>query len=268
MEWSYRFPITPMEVEPLYPQVGRALALRAELASRARCPRLWALTDRFRRAERGNRRLGRGLRYGWLALAVINWLLGSLLMLVGLTEPQGPAPLLTVGAVGLGIAGGYLWKHGRTLLGVLALLQAVLFTVGALGSPEKMGELLLPGILSFLLGFAALLLRKRRRVPFERAARRLLRGKDTASAAEGVWVTFSEGGMHIGQDGSEEHWDFSYGEITALVETEDLLLPICLDHILVLQKKNLCNGTMAELRALLSSRVRYLSAAEEADTAR
>ena len=181
MEWTYRFQITPLEPERLYPQVSRALVRRAELLSRARLPRLWALTDRLNRKKRTGRRMSKGRQYAWKALAVVNWLLGGLLLMVGLTEPTGPATVLAVGAVGLGAGGGYLWRRGRTLLGVLALLQAALFTVGALGNPEKLGELLVPGVVSLVLGVAALL-RRRRRLPYEREARRLLWGKDNGTA--------------------------------------------------------------------------------------
>lgn len=257
MEWTYRFQITPLEPERLYPQVSRALVRRAELLSRDQFPRLWALTDRLNQKKRTGRRASKGRQYAWKALAVVNWLAGALLLMAGLTEPMGSTPVLAAGAVGLGAAGGYLWKHGRTTLGVLALLQAALFTVGALGNPEKLGELLVPGVVSLVLGVAALL-RRRRRLPYEREARRLLWGKDKADGMEGVWVAFSQAGLTVGREGLEAHWDLPYQEMAFLMETEDLLLMFHGEQMLCLQKKDLCTGTMSELRAQLSREVQYL----------
>ena len=47
MEQIFSFHVTPPDPDRLCSQVTRALEQRTEVLSREKCPRLWALADRF-----------------------------------------------------------------------------------------------------------------------------------------------------------------------------------------------------------------------------
>lgn len=121
METVCTFSITPLD-RALLPQVQTLLAKRVELDSRRRLPKLWALTDRLNRAERAPQAVQVRRRHRRSILGVLYWALGLFLLLPGLMEPQSLlVPLLTgAAAYGAGIAA--LWRHRRTLLGILSLL--------------------------------------------------------------------------------------------------------------------------------------------------
>lgn len=95
---SYTFRIGPYDTNKLLPQVSKALEKRTELISRERFPGMWKLTDKFNSMARGRTR-GR-LRTGMMSILCI--LLGLVLFVPGLMEPQKLFVPLTTGAVAIG----------------------------------------------------------------------------------------------------------------------------------------------------------------------
>ena len=159
METVCTFSITPLD-RALLPQVQTLLAKRVELDSRRRLPKLWDLTDRLNRAERAPQAVQVRRRRRRSILGVLCWALGLFLLLPGLVEPQSLlVPLLTgAAAYGAGIAA--LWRHRRTLLGILSLLQGALLTFAGANS-ETLGRFLFLGTFGLFLGLAPLIYRPR-----------------------------------------------------------------------------------------------------------
>lgn len=145
METVCAFSITPLDRALAPPGTKSLLAKRVELDSRRRLPKLWALTDRLNRAERAPQAVQVRRRRRRSILGVLCWALGLFLLLPGLMEPHSLlAPLLTgAAAYGAGIAA--LWRHRRTLLGILSLLQGALLTFAGANS-ETLGRFLFLGI--------------------------------------------------------------------------------------------------------------------------
>ena len=253
------FQITPLDPQRLCPQVSRALEKRTELLSRQKYPKLWEWTDKLNRVEKVSQSVQkrRSKRRGWLGL--VNWLLGTVLLTPALLEPQTLLVPLLVGAVGFGAGTWALWRTRRTLLAGLSLVMGVLFCAGALGNPAELGRLLALGIAGVVIGVAALLFRKREKPnPFDRAARQLLREKSEQAGTEHIRVAFSEEGITIGQEDREAGGRMlPYSDVTLVLETEDLLLPVLQGAMILLQKKDLLAGSLEELRALLSARTQY-----------
>lgn len=258
LEQTFLFQITPLDITRLRPQVSRALEKRAELISRQKCPRMWELTDKLNSVERvpqavrENRRKRRGF------LGLLNWMLGVVLLMPGLMEPAELIFPLLVGALGFGTGTVSLWRNKRTLLGILSLVLSVLLCMGVWGNFERLGGWLPLGIAALVIGIAALLTRKReKKNPFDRAAEQLLQGKAAEYGQGKMQVCVSSRGMTAGMEEGEKckplcaSFDF-------VLETEDLLLPIFDDSVVILQKKDLLTGTIFELRELLSEQTQYI----------
>lgn len=80
-------------------------------------------------------------------------------------------------------------------------------------------------------------------------------------------MAFSEEGMSIGleNEGPADRL-FPYSSFEFVLETEDLLLPICDDSIMVLQKKDQLTGTVPELAEFLGKRTQYVRIRALADS--
>lgn len=260
MEQIFSFQMTPLNPETLYPQVSRALEKRTELISRQKCPKMWKLTDKLNDAPKAPQAVQEKRKKRRTLLGLINWVLGSLLLMAGITEPQNLLIPLLVGAVGFGSGVAVLWRSKRTLLGVLSFIVGAIFCIGALGNPAELGGLLVLGVLDMGIGVAALLTRKRQPShSFHRAARQLLQKQGGQREIEKLRVSFAHDGMNILQEGKEEEiCPFPYSEFDFVLETEELLLPIYHDSITILQKKDLVTGTIPELREFLGERVSYI----------
>lgn len=265
---EFVFCITPLDPEALQPQVCRALEKRLEQHSRQKCPALWRLTDWLRRVPKvpENVRVRRRKRRTVLALA--NWLLAIFALTPALLAPGELWSVLLAGTVCFAVGVTVLWRHARRLLGVLQLTAgALLCLCGAAGTGE-MKRLLLFGGACLGLGAAALLLPARR--PYsacDREARQLLAGRKEATVEKKTQVRFSEAGMTICQpESGTASVTIPYRDFTHLLETEDLLVAVCGDRALLLQKKDLLTGTLAELRAFLQARTPYAAALAETGT--
>ena len=240
MEQRFTFQLTPLDAAHLRPQVSRALEKRVELVSRQRCPRMWKLTDKLNGAGSSSQSGGRSQRRHRGLLGLMNWSLGVFLLMPGLMAPQELTFPLIVGAVGFGA-------------GTVALL-----CLGAARSFEQLGRWLPLGLAAIGIGLAALVFRKRKRAnSFDREAERLLREKAAWQGQEQMQVHISNDGMTAGPAG-EEKCQVLCAAFDFVLETEELLLPVFHDSVVILQKKDLLAGTIFELRELLSGQTQYI----------
>lgn len=252
MEPEFLFQITPLDPERLRPQLSLALEKREELFSRQKMPKLWELTDRLNSVKKVPEevRKKRRQREAWLSL--LNWGLGMFLLIPSMTALKELLVPALAGAAVFGISIPVLWRNKRALLGILSLIAGLVLCFGALGAPEELGKLLYLGIVNVVIGIAALVRRKKKESRFDQEARRLLEQAPSEELPQ-VQVLFSPEGMAI--QWKEESVPFSYDKFTMVMETEDLLLPIYEDSLMVLQKKNLLTGTVPQLRAFLQEQV-------------
>lgn len=254
METVFSFSITPLD-RALLPQVQTVLSRRVELDSRRRLPKLWALTDRLSRAEKVPQAVRVRRRRRRSILGGLNWVLGLFLLLPGLMEPQSLLVPLLAGAAAYGAGITVLWRHARPLLGVLSVLQGALLTFAG-ASSERFGCFLFPGIFGLFLGLAALVYRPQEtRSPFRREAEALLARQESLQHLERCRAAFTSSGLHLlstGPDQEPEHQEILFSSLPWILETEDLLVPLFENSILLLQKKDLLSGSLEELRNLLS----------------
>ena len=253
------FAISPLDAQRLHPQVSRALEKRTELVSRQKCPKLWALTDKLNGVAKSPQSVRENRKKRRVFLGLLDWLLGSFLLMTGLVEPR-TLLLLLVGAAAFGAGVVILWRNRRTALGVLSLIEGVFFSMAGLGNRAKLGGLLVLGIVILAVGIAALGTRKREKTnPFDRAAWQLLREREGMKDAEQMQVSFSDDGMCIGKaHHTEGERTVPYGGLTLVLETEDLLLPVFADSMLILQKKDLRTGSLPQLREFLRAQTPYV----------
>lgn len=258
MEQIVSFRITPPDTDQLYSQVSRALEKRTERVSRQECPKMWELIDKLNGVEkvplavRENRRKRRAFLGAW------EWALGLFLLIPGCMDPKELLVSLIIGMFCYGMGAVSLWRNKRTLLGGLSLVQGGLLGFCVLRGriPGEMG-LVIPAAAGIIIGIAALLTRKREKEnPYDRAARQLLQGRASLSGVEAVRVSFTREGLAIVQ-GEEQHL-VPYSDFECVLETEDLLLPIYRDSVMVLQKKDLCMGDLSGLGKFLSGQTQYV----------
>lgn len=269
MEQIVSFRITPPDTDQLCPQVSRALEKRTERVSRQEYPKMWELIDKLNGVEkapfavRENRRKRRAFLGAW------EWAMGLFLLIPGCMDPKELLVPLMIGTFCYGIGAVSLWRNKRTLLGVLSLIQGGFLSLCVLRGriPGGMG-LLVPAVAGIIIGIAALLRRKREKEsPYDRAARQLLQGRASLSGIEAVRVSFTKEGLAVEQeDGCEEERQIvPYADFECVLETEDLLLPIYRDSVMVLQKKDLCTGDLSGLKEFLSGQIQYVPVMAQAE---
>lgn len=260
MEQSFLFEVTPLDPAAVQDQVSRALEKRSDLLSRQKYPRLWRMADRLNRVEKAPPEVLRRRRKLHVILGLANWALSLFLLLPGFMDPAALWVPLLVGGVCFGASVVILWRHVRRILGILNTPLGVLLCLGGLCSPEQLGCFLPFGVLCTVSGIAALRAPgKARPSAFDRAAEQLLRGKDAPGHGKGLQVTFAREGMSIAKKkGTSAPCQFPYTAFELILETQDLLIPICDDSVMVLQKKDLLTGTVPQLRDFLGKQVWYV----------
>lgn len=259
MEPNFTFQFTALDAQHLQSQVRWALEKRTELLSRQRNPRMWALTDKLNSVEKVPQAVRENRRRRRSFLGLWNWLLGATLLPPGLLEPRTLLLPLLVGAACWGSGVCVLWRNRRRLLGVLSLVKGALLCLGVLGDYAQLHPLLALGIIDVAVGAAALLLRKRQD-PFDRAAEMLLAKGTAQEGLAEVRLTFSPEGMYITQEGGEEESHMvPYTAFEVVLETQELLLPVCEDTITILQKRDLITGTFPQLQEFLAGQVPYVT---------
>lgn len=257
MEQNFIFQFTPMEPDALIPQVSQALEVRMEFVSRAVCPKLWSATDRLDRTKKAPAELRAKRRRRGQILGLVNWIMALLLLPTAFLPPDSPL-FAIAGGVCLGIGVVDLWRYLPKTLGGLSMLAGVFFLIVSLGGPDEMAVLVYLTAQYLIVALASLLVR-RRRDPFERAARKVLAGRargDFAAGLDDVRVVFSGEEMTVNTAGNASA-QFPYTAFKQVLETQDLLFVIFNKRFLILQKKDLTNGTVSDLRDFLKERVEH-----------
>lgn len=201
-ESRFVFRLTPYDVTTLLPQVRRALETRTELVSRQQYPTLWKHTDRLRARAKGRTRSP--LRTG--VMSVICLILGLILLIPGLMEPQELLVPLVAGGLAVGAGLGGLWSVFR-----------------------------------------------RPKDPFDLPARKLLEGSETFTPGQ-VSVAFTREGIEI-PDGEGGGRLVEYNEVETAVQTDDALLVVYGDRVMLLQLRDLAEGEIEDFQALLRQKI-------------
>lgn len=107
--FCFRFQLTPYDTQRLLPQVSKALEKRTELISRERYPALWKITDRISGGKPAQPRS----RLRTKCMAVLCLVLGILLFVPGVTDPQELLVPLIAGALAIMTGILYLWRSRK-----------------------------------------------------------------------------------------------------------------------------------------------------------
>lgn len=264
MEQNFVFQVTAPDVDALLPEVSSALEQWMELVSRRKYPKLWALTDRINRWNKAPTARTKRRRQGQVQ-GLVNWIVAMVVLPVAFLTPDSPL-LVVVGGLCLGIGVVELWRYLPKTLGILSLLAGAFFLMTALGDPDEMAVLVYLAAQYLIVALASLLVRKRQD-PYDRAARNLLRKRNAVKGLELARFIFSEEKFSLGwKDASKtKPADEAayYRDVQQVIEAESILLIVCCKKVLFLQKKDLLEGTIPELRAFLRERVPYVEGATE-----
>ncbi len=246
MQTEFRFELTPPD-PALLPQISRALQAYTDRASRARYPRLWALTDRLNGSGGRSRE---PLRFWRICGGLVNWLVGLFLLVPGVLALGQLFALFLIGAAAFVLGNVALWRAARRLLGILSLAAGALCLLGAAASPGQLGRLAFLGALCLALGLGAILGRAKQS-RFDRSAQKLLDSLDWTGEKPCVQIT--EQGLTLPPlEEGEPPRQVPFGEIVCLVGGPELYLVIWADQVLLLPKRNLSQGNAAQLEKLLS----------------
>lgn len=257
MERTYSFSISPMDTASLRPQVRDALEHYSEILSRRQHPKLWELTDKINSVPKVPQAVSDQRRRRRMALGLLNWLLSLVLLLPGLMEPQELLTPLLVGAICFGIGTVILWRNLRAVLAILSMPLGLLLLFGAYNNPKTLGCFLIFSLILLALGAAALITRRRiPRDPYDQAAGKLLEGRENPELRV-LRVLFDSEGMVVTHAAAKENRRVPYSEMSMILETKDLLLPITDEVIVTLQKQDQCTGMLTDLREWLQEQTEY-----------
>ncbi|MEY8258795.1 YcxB family protein [Oscillospiraceae bacterium 50-60] len=144
-------------------------------------------------------------------------------------------------------------RKSSRLLGALCLALGIFAFVPGVVEPRNL-PLLLAGGLGIVAGLVSLLGgRRRRKNPFDAAARTLLEGQNRVPA--GQTVLFSEEGMTLA--GGPAGRLISYDGFERVLDCGDVLLVFCGQSVIPLQKRDLAGGDLNGFQALLSGQAKY-----------
>lgn len=257
MDQTFSFVITPMDIDALCPQVSHALEKRTELLGRQKNPRLWATIDKLNSVPKVSPQVSAKRRRRMAFWGLLIWLLSLVLLIPGCLEPRQMPVGLAAGLAGFVLGSAILWSQRRRLLGGLSLAVGILLGLCVAGGQGELDQLLVCVAVGIALGLAALLVPRRRQAgAFEKAAHKLLEGRDTP-LAQPVRAVFSGEGLALCQADLPDSAVFPFGTFEMALETADLLLVICGERILPLQKKDLAEGSFAQLREFLRKKTQY-----------
>lgn len=265
MERTFIFQVTAPDIDSVLSEMAAALEQLQELVSRRKCPKMWALTDRLNKWNKAPTAKAKRCRQRQVQ-GLVNWIVAMVMLPVAFLTPDS-ALLAIIGGVCLGIGVVDLGLYLPKTLGVLSLLAGVFFLMAVLGDPDEMAILIYLAAQYLIVAMASLLVRKRQD-PYERAARNLLRKRNAVKGLELVRVIFSEKTFSLGwKDASEiklaEEIEYPYRDFEQVIETESILLIVCCKKVLFLQKNDLLEGSIPELRAFLRERVPYAEVSDE-----
>lgn len=259
MKPMFLFGITPME-DTVIPQVSQVLEERTELAARQSFPALWNLIDRLNQKPKAPPQVLQKRRKRETFWGVLLWPLSMFLMIPSAMEPLVMPVPLTMSIVGYIVSYAALWRVKRRLLAAMNLFLGVLLCVGVLADQAQLGALILPGLVCVIGGFAALKWEKsaKQTSAVEREASALVQRYTSLNGLESMFVSFEECGMVFKTEHLEEIQKVSYETFGFVAETEDLLVSVYEEKGLILQKKDLKQGNMNQLREFLQSKVRFI----------
>lgn len=258
MEPEFVFEVTTID-DRLAPQLSRVLRYCADFSSRQKLPVLWEFTDRLNRIPKADPEIleRRRRREGMWGIAL--WGLSLFLLVPSVMDPSELAAPLVLSVLGFFLGCIAMRSRKRKLLGGLNLAMGIFLCLGAFLEYTHLKALLIPGILCLAVALWALAAKQthRKESVFDRQARELIRQRRTVADMERMRVIFSDEGMVL-SDGTETGAQcFVYDEFLFVGETEELLVPVCGQRAVVLQTKDLCSGSLEELRMFLQERVTY-----------
>lgn len=257
MPSEFVFRISPMDTAALMPQVSCALEAYNEQESRRKYPGTWHLVDRLRRVPKAPAEVRRKRRRRRTVLGLIDWLLGMYIFVPIVSAPDQLGHLLPCSIVAIFTGIIFLWRYQRILLAILSMLSAFFLCVLGYGAGARYGILLPVGIGEAVLGLACLLTcRKPRVTAYDRAAKELLTRRNYMQRLERAYFTITEQDLTLEvYDQPDQKYIVPLTQLTYLIETEDLMLPIYAESVTVLQKRDLITGTLPELREFLADRL-------------
>ena len=258
MEPEFVFEVTTID-DRLAPQLSRVLRYCADFSSRQKLPVLWEFTDRLNRIPKADPEIleRRRRREGMWGIAL--WGLSLFLLVPSVMDPSELAAPLVLSVLGFFLGCIAMRSRKRKLLGGLNLAMGIFLCLGAFLEYTHLKALLIPGILCLAVALWALAAKQthRKESVFDRQARELIRQRRTVADMERMRVIFSDEEMVL-SDGTETGAQcFVYDEFLFVGETEELLVPVCGQRAVVLQTKDLCSGSLEELRMFLQERVTY-----------
>ena len=256
--------MTPYEFEisgPLSPefeeQVVSISALIPEAMSRHRIPGLWKLADRIQSHKKADPAVLEKRRRRRPFLGALNLLLALFALGPAVLEPEALWSLLILGSLCLGTGIGALRKQHRILLGIPLLLVG--FFYGLAGAGGEYRRLLILGIFLSFLGFASLLphsMRKQKHL--EQLARSLYEGR-AAAVPSPVRIRLTDSRIETDTDRMDPA-SVSYDSLWFILESQDLLLLCLSSKGLLLDKQELVEGSIGDLKADLAHRCIWLTA--------
>ena len=261
MEREFVFNCTAPDGQSARAQIAAALEKRMDLYSRERLPWLWGLADRLNRVEKVSQQVSDRRARVRRVLGTVDWVLGTMLLAAAWTEPAELPLLLVVGIVGTVLGILCLWKRRRAVLAVLHLALGVVFLMASFGDPAELGNLMSLGLLYLVIGIAAIAYKKRKAGnPYEQQAGPLAELLAEV-AGQNVRLIFSDTGLKLaaGEDVSQE---IPYEQLEYAFETSDLVMLALSHRAITLQKKDLTEGTLPDLREELA-RTRFADLQEE-----
>lgn len=258
MESGFLFRITPID-DALTPQLSRVLERYTQLESRKRLPALWQLTDWLDRVPKADPEVLKKRRKREGVLGILLWAVSMFLLVPSVMESKAMAGPLVLSLFGFLLSCAAMKITQRTLMAGLNLVMSALLCLGALLAFDSLKALLAPGALCLAVGIWALAGKRmhRKESGFDRGARELVSRRGTVENPENVRVEFTEAGMILSDGNDEDAQCFEYSEFFFVCETDALLVPVCGQRTLVLQKKDLEAGSMEQLRAFLQEQVSY-----------
>lgn len=259
MSKNFLFCVTPIE-DSATSQLSQVLEKRVELVSRRKLPALWRFHDWLNRRPKALPEVlqKRRKRHAFLGLWV--WAMSVFLLIPSVMEP-GEMWLPLVVSLGCFVIGCIsLWNTKRGLLAAINLFQGIVLCAGALADREQLGPLLIPGVGCVLIGLVAFYCSnvRKRASRFDREAEAMVQHQKSLPEMQSLQVRFEESGLALGKESAEEERRIGYEVFEFVAETRDLLVVICNDIAVVLQKKDLQQGNMDALRDLLNSKIQYI----------
>lgn len=258
MEPEFVFQVTTID-DRLAPQLSRVLRYCADFSSRQKLPVLWEFTDRLNRIPKADPEILEKRRRREGMWGIVLWGLSLFLLVPSVMDPSELAAPLVLSVLGFFLGCIAMRSRKRKLLGGLNLAMGIFLCLGAFLEYTHLKALLIPGILCLAVALWALAAKQthRKESAFDRQARELIRQRRTVADMERMRVIFSDEGMVL-SDGTETGAQcFVYDEFLFVGETEELLVPVCGQRAVVLQTKDLCSGSLEELRMFLQERVTY-----------